>query len=271
MTLDQPNVLALDFDGVLCDGLLEYFQSAWRTYCQVWPATNPVPPENLATTFYRLRPVVETGWEMPVLLRAVLNGFSEAEILATWQSICSQLVAEERLDPQDLAAKLDQIRDQWIATDLTGWLAIHRFYPGVSARLQQLVNGPVKIFIVTTKEGRFVRQLLQREGIQLPSNRIFGKEHRCPKPKTLRTLQRDYETPIWFVEDRLPALQAVKHQIDLSEIRLFLADWGYNTATDQAAACQDEQIRLLSLSQFTQDFSTWLELKQPRVPNALLP
>ncbi len=260
MTLELPKVLALDFDGVLCDGLLEYFQTAWRAYCQVWPTVNPVPPDDLAALFYRLRPVVETGWEMPVLLRAILKGFSETEILATWKSICSQIVAEEDLHPQDLAAKVDGIRDQWIAEDLEGWLAIHRFYPGVSPRLQQLIDSSVKILIVTTKEGRFVRQLLQQEGIQLPSDHIFGKECRCPKPETLRILQRDYKTPIWFVEDRLLALQAVKSQTDLSKIRLFLADWGYNTPADQAAARQDEQIRLLSLSQFTQDFSAWLQL-----------
>jgi phosphoglycolate phosphatase-like HAD superfamily hydrolase len=261
MTLDLPNVLALDFDGVLCDGLLEYFQTSWRAYCQVWPTANPIPPDDLATLFYRLRPVVETGWEMPVLLRAVLKGFSEAEILATWKPICSQIVVEEDLRPQDLAAKVDGIRDQWITEDLTGWLALHHFYPGVSARLQQLIDGPVKIFIVTTKEGRFVRQLLQQEDIQLPGDRIFGKERRRPKPETLRTLQQESKAPIWFVEDRLLALQAVKRQTDLNQIRLFLADWGYNTPADQAVARQDDQIRLLSLSHFTQDFAVWPQPK----------
>ncbi|MCY7286501.1 MAG: HAD family hydrolase, partial [Cyanobacteria bacterium CAN_BIN43] len=31
-----PTLLALDFDGVLCNGLMEYFQTAWRVYCQIW-------------------------------------------------------------------------------------------------------------------------------------------------------------------------------------------------------------------------------------------
>lgn len=252
-----PQTLALDFDGVLCNGLVEYFQSAWRAYCQIWsPAA--APPGDLANVFYRLRPVVETGWEMPVLLRAMLKGFSEAEILENWGSICSQIVAVENLNPQDLGGKLDTIRDQWIAADLEGWLNIHQFYPGVAARLQQWLDSPIKVFIVTTKEGRFVQQLLEQADIQLPPDRILGKEGQRPKPETLRTLNAE---PTWFIEDRLKALQAVASHADLSEVRLFLADWGYNTPADQALARQDPRIQLLSLSQFTQDFSVWPEPK----------
>lgn len=252
-----PQTLALDFDGVLCNGLVEYFQSAWRTYCQIWsPAA--VPPDNLANVFYRLRPVVETGWEMPVLLRALLKGFSEAEILENWGSICSQIVTAENLSPEDLGGKLDTIRDQWIADDLEGWLSIHQFYPGVAARLQRWLDSPIKVFIVTTKEGRFVQQLLEQADIQLPRDRILGKEGQRPKPETLRTLNAQ---PTWFVEDRLKALQAVASHTDLSEVRLFLADWGYNTPADQALARQDPRIQLLSLSQFTQNFSVWTEPK----------
>lgn len=257
MTSKVPNTLALDFDGVLCDGLLEYFQTTWRTYWQIWSPIESRPLEELAPIFYRLRPVIETGWEMPVLLRAILQGFTEAEILEDWRTICSQIIAEENLDPKDLAARVDTVRDQWIESDLAGWLKIHRFYPGVAERLRQWVEAEaLKVFIVTTKEGRFVQQLLQQESIQLPRERIFGKERQQPKYETLRTFNA---SPVWFVEDRLPALKTVAGFSDLDEIRLFLAEWGYNTPADQAIACQDRRIQLLSLQQFTQDFSVWPE------------
>ena len=32
-----PNILALDFDGVLCDGMREYFETSRRTYMKIWP------------------------------------------------------------------------------------------------------------------------------------------------------------------------------------------------------------------------------------------
>ena len=74
---------------------------------------------------------------------------------------------------------LDGLRDNSIAEDLAGWLSLHRFYPGVADRLQSLLQeSPVKVAIVTTKEGRFVRELLQLAGVQMPSELIFGKEYK---------------------------------------------------------------------------------------------
>ena len=37
-----PEILALDFDGVCCDGLHEYFETSRRTHARVWPA-EPMP------------------------------------------------------------------------------------------------------------------------------------------------------------------------------------------------------------------------------------
>jgi len=36
-------LLAFDFDGVICDGLREYFQVAWRVYSDLWPAPALAP------------------------------------------------------------------------------------------------------------------------------------------------------------------------------------------------------------------------------------
>ena len=76
-----PGSLAFDFDGILCNGLKEYFQTAWRVYCKFWTVSDTTPPEGLAERFYKLRPVVEVGWEMPVVIRAAIKGFSDDEIL----------------------------------------------------------------------------------------------------------------------------------------------------------------------------------------------
>jgi phosphoglycolate phosphatase-like HAD superfamily hydrolase len=264
-----PTILALDFDGVLCDGLLEYFQTSWRTYCQIWKPDTQTPPDDLAPRFYRLRPVVETGWEMPVLLRALVLGVSEEKILQDWSTVVRELVEKEKLDAADIGKKLDAVRDEWIKSDLESWLGLHRFYPGVIERVRRMLptaqasplETPTQLFIVTTKEGRFVKQLLQQQGIQLPEESIIGKESKRPKPQTLRQLIEAFTgdgVTLWFVEDRLLTLQLVQQQADLNDVRLFLADWGYNTKAQQESVRNDPRIRLLSVSQFAQDFSVWL-------------
>jgi phosphoglycolate phosphatase-like HAD superfamily hydrolase len=260
MTASIPTILALDFDGVVCNGLIEYFETAWRTYSQIWsPPTQTYTPD-LAASFYRLRPVIETGWEMPVLIRALLVGIPEEKIVQDWSGIAQQLLKEAGLVAADIGKKLDQLRDEWIATDLASWLSLHRFYPGVVERLRLLLASPVQPVIVTTKEGRFVKALLQQQGVQMPEQWIIGKESKRPKHQTIRELiGRRTGTPsdLWFVEDRLKTLQLVQQQLDLDRVKLYLADWGYNTVAEREVARHDPIIRLLSLSQFAQDLSAW--------------
>jgi len=65
----------------------------------------------------------------------------------------------------------------------------------------------------------------------------------------------ELETPLslWFVEDRLKTL-VVHQQPDLDAVKLYLADWGYNTPAERESA-QNDRIQLLSLSQFAENFS----------------
>ena len=260
MAASNPRILALDFDGVICDGLIEYFETAWRTYCQIWSPCDSTPPDDLAPLFYKLRPVIETGWEMPVLIRALVVGFSEDQIWLEWGAIAQQLLQQASLSAADIGKRLDQVRDEWISRDLDSWLSLHRFYPGVVERLRSLIDSPVQPIIITTKEGRFVSRLLQQQGVNLPEQSIFGKECKQPKHQIIRKLIGvTSKTPfsLWFVEDRLKTLQLVQQQADLESVRLYLADWGYNTASERETAEHHKRIRLLSLSQFVKDFSAW--------------
>jgi phosphoglycolate phosphatase-like HAD superfamily hydrolase len=255
-----PKILALDFDGVICDGLLEYFESSQRTYQQIWPQDSASVLAGLAESFYQLRPVVESGWEMPILLRALFLGIEPTSILQNWSTIAQQILATENLDKQTVMAQLDEVRDHWITEDLSGWLSRHQFYAGVVARLQQILAASIQLYIVTTKEGRFVRQLLQQQGLELTEGAIIGKEIKRPKQETLQEILKinaALPPSLWFVEDLLKTLRSVQQQTELQGIQLFLAAWGYNTPKTRMTIAGDCGIRLLSLEQFTQDFKYW--------------
>jgi hypothetical protein len=43
----------------------------------------------------------------------------------------------------------------------------------------------------------------------------------------------------------------------LQALRLYLADWGYNTQPERDLAQQSSRIQLLSLSEFARDFANW--------------
>lgn len=259
-----PTVLALDFDGVLLNGLKEYFQTAWRAYCRIWQPDDCQPAAGLAETFYRLRPVVETGWEMPLVLRAILQGRLETELLQHWATIVPELLISEKLEIQRLQFEVDNIRDQWIATDIQGWLAEQGFYPGTIAALQRiLATNQTAVVIISTKEGRFIRQLLQQQGIDDTDLQVYGKEVKRPKAETLRELISVFgqDASFWFIEDRLQTLHKIQQQSDLQSVQLFLADWGYNTLRERDMAQADPRIQLLSLEQFSQEPKLWMPVK----------
>ncbi len=253
-----PDLLALDFDGVICDGMLEYFQAAWQGYCEVWRPTEMTPPEGTAERFYILRPVIETGWEMPVLVYAILQGISDDEIFGDWPGLVERLVVEADKEKTVLAKALDGGRDRQIQNHLDDWLALHRFYPGAIELVQQVEASEIQLYIVSTKEGRFITQLLARAGVMLKPEQIIGKEVKQPKYETLRRLKQGLaiDTSIWFVEDRLPALELVHQQPDLQGVKLFLADWGYNTAASHQVAEAKDWVTLLDLDTFGAGFDS---------------
>jgi phosphoglycolate phosphatase-like HAD superfamily hydrolase len=256
----QPDLVALDFDGVVCDGLPEYFQTAWRAHCQLWAPTNlaapPVdlaaPPDGLAEAFYCLRPIVETGWEMPVVIHALRSGFSEAEIRRDWPNLSLELLQHHKLTAKEVSGVVDGIRDRWIEQDLAGWLAQHRFYAGVVDWLKTLDQ----FVIISTKEGRFIQQLLAQVDIAIPAEHLFGKEQQQPKYETLRYLKHRYPS-IVFIEDRFKTLEKVVQQADLADVDLFLADWGYNLPTERDAAKKSDRVGLLSLAHLGLGFEAW--------------
>ena len=236
-----PDVLALDFDGVLCDGMREYFETSRRTYAKAWPE-EPAPGEDLLPAFRRLRPVILSGWEMPLLVRAIILERPEAAILANWAAVRDEVAASSPRHGDALIGflktALDQVRRDWIAGDRRGWLGLNVPYCGLD-EVRRLVAEPERAVVVTTKEGEFTRLVLDDWQVRMAD--VQGKETGSHKCDNLRALIAAYQTAhgrrprLAFVEDRLETLEHVTTHPDLEDVSLFLAAWGYNTPETRAA------------------------------------
>jgi hypothetical protein len=257
-----PDILALDFDGVLCDGMREYFEASCRAYRHVWP-DETAPDEAAFTAFRALRPVIMTGWEMPLLLRAIVQGHPEAEVLQHWEAIRDALIGESPPGTalgQTLTHTLDAVRRAWISSAPEDWLARHVPYCALDD-LRRVLAEPETAVLVTTKEGEFARQILDHWGVRLAN--IQGKEAGTHKCDNLRALIAQYVVAhgrrpvLWFVEDRLETLQHVTTHADLHDVGLFLATWGYNTSDTRAAVHDAPHIHLLTLEQFRHGLRAW--------------
>jgi phosphoglycolate phosphatase-like HAD superfamily hydrolase len=301
-TMNSPLFL-FDFDGVVCDSCDECTVSALRTLHQLGihtkkknyndedddnPALPDYPPDWLFHTMRDLRPAIEVGWQIPVLLSIVWeqqqqqqHGKQQAgdqqaddenkravvvsvdEILANYESLVSHWLQVNQLTDQDMIDTFGQVRDDWIETDLPGWLRINTFYPQVPESLNHCSNsigrpGGGKSVLVTTKQQRFAIALCRHAGItekSLPDALIYGLGQYKNKADVIVEQMKGGTTShapsrTHFFEDRWPTLVKCLKDPRLDGVQLYLCSWGYVTAHELALAEAEPRVQVIGLEQF---------------------
>ncbi|KAM6584790.1 hypothetical protein CsatB_011792 [Cannabis sativa] len=262
------DLYALDFDGVLCDSCGESSVSAVKAAKVRWPGLFDNVDSTLESwiveQMFTVRPVVETGYENLLLVRLLLEmripsirkssvseGLTVEGILDNWSKLKPVIMEEWDENREILIDLFGKVRDEWLENDLDTWIGANRFYPGVPDALKFASS---RIFIVTTKQGRFADALLRElAGVTIPPERIFGLGT-GPKVEVLKQLQKKPEhqgMKLHFVEDRLATLKNVIKEPELDGWNLYLGDWGYNTKKEREEAASIPRIRLLELSDFS--------------------
>ena len=253
---DRP-LLVFDFDGVIVDGMNEYWWSASAACAQLTGAQPPSSSEGVPAAFRALRPWIHHGWEM-VLMAALLqerdgllqrlgvNAFVEA-----YSDHCSQALQARGWTAPQLQQALEQVRQDAVASNRGDWLARHQPFPGVPERLRSLADDGVDWAVLTTKGRRFTAELL--DGFDLYPSLLFGHEDGT-KPEVLLRLK--FQRPLrGFVEDRRPTLETVLATPGLEAVPCFLADWGYLRPVDSDGLPQG--IALLDLSRLASPLAEW--------------
>lgn len=251
----QP-LLVFDFDGVILDGMDEYWSSS-RAACRSL-LQGVLLPEQTPTSFRRLRPWVHHGWEMVLIAALLQESDGPLQCLgvdAFAADYDQQLRAGlDRFGWQSsqLQDSLERVRRQAVSDDRAGWVALHRPFDGVTERLLRLEDEGVAWSVLTTKGRDFTAELL--EAFQLRPIRLDGRES-GPKPEVLLRLCREWVLK-GFVEDRRATLEAVLETPGLEDLNCFLADWGYLRPADREGLPQG--IDLLSTSKFASPLAIWL-------------
>jgi phosphoglycolate phosphatase-like HAD superfamily hydrolase len=220
--VDSGPLLVFDFDGVLVDGMAEYWWSARRAVLSLDPGLRLA--EQAPPGFALLRPHIHKGWEM-VLMAAELAraDFDPAQAAADYDRALAAALAEHPWCPEQLQEALESVRRAAIADRVEDWLALHRFYPGVPERLRGLAAEGADWAVLTTKGAAFAARLLA--AADLTPSALYGHEQGS-KPEVLGRL-RGLGRPLWFLEDRRPTLERVRITPGLEAVRCFLVSWGY--------------------------------------------
>lgn len=200
-----------------------------------------------------VRPVVETGYENIVQIRCLLEGVDPQDMLERWSTMLPEYMERWQLDRANLVELFGKTRDDWIASDLDGWLAPNRIYPGVPEVIDQLMVEH-EVYIVTTKQARFTQMILDRMAfIDFPPERIYSQTvSGRPKTEVLEMLQERHPgTQYHFVEDKYSTLVKVEDATPMLDgWNLYLVDWGYNVQKERDAATASSRINMVDIAQF---------------------
>jgi len=219
-------LLVFDFDGVLVDGMREYWWSARRAAQSLAPGLSL--PEEAPAGFAQLRPLIHHGWEM-VLMAAELGRAAgdPAGLLTDYDGALQPALERWGWTPLQLQEALEAVRAEAIASDRGRWLALHRFFPGVRERLAALEPEGVSWAVLTTKGAAFAAELLAAADLKPVA--LYGHEHGSKTDVLLQLGPR----PLWFIEDRRPTLELVRATPGLEAVRCFLVSWGYLAPGDR--------------------------------------
>lgn len=242
--MNQSVIYALDFDGVICDSAIETAVSGWKAGQQLWTDyPEDLPSESLLNSFRQVRPVMKTGYEAILIMRLLFKGCEVTQLVADYLPLTQQLITNEGLTVEILKKQFAAVRDHWIATNPSEWLAMNPLFKGVAEKLLQLQQD--NWFIITTKQERFVQQILQANQIHLAPEHIYGLDRGRSKLEILADLMRQFpQHHFYFVEDMLPTLLEIQDQLGSESITLQLADWGYNTLMQRQQALENGMVCL---------------------------
>ena len=244
---EQTMIYALDFDGVICDSALELAMSGWQVARQIWPDMPESYDQATLDAYREVRPIIETGYETIPILRLLQQGVSVEDLASAYPDRLATTIQSANIDAATLKQLFGEFRDRWIATDEADWLDNNPLFPTIAEKLKAL-DGQVW-YIITTKQERFARKILQANDIHIPAERLFGMDRNMSKQVVLEGILRKHRLPVTFVEDRYQTLTGVLNNNALSSILLQLAAWGYNTAREREIAPQ-LAIEVVSIEQF---------------------
>ena len=244
--MNNSIIYALDFDGVICDSAVETALTGWKGASSIWDDMPKVVPQVMIENFRLIRPIIETGYEAILTMRLLYMEETVEAIYSDYGYKIQGLLQDTQITVDELKKLFGDTRDVWIANDLADWINMNPLFDGVAAKLQKL-GAQFPWYVVTTKQERFVQQILKANMIELADGRIFGLDRNISKVEVLKGLLKTHPNEtICFVEDRLPALLNVLKNDGLASVKLIFALWGYNTDEDKAlAAGQDFTLQQL--------------------------
>jgi phosphoglycolate phosphatase-like HAD superfamily hydrolase len=229
-------LLALDFDGVICDSAREAFVVAVRTFGETFPELRLAPAAetdaDLFARFLESMPLGNRAEDYAVTLAALARGVALTD-QAAYDAFHAGI---ERARLRGFHKQFYRVRKDWAERDPEGWLARMAPYPGLCDLLRRRA-GDVRLAIATAKDRHSVRPILEAYGVSdlFPDGFVLDKdagEKKRTHVEQLAALAGCSASETTFVDDKVNHLEDVA----AAGARCVLAAWGYNGAREHEIA-----------------------------------
>ena len=253
-------LLVLDFDGVIVDGLNEYWSSSSQTCLNIITTKEKEifsPFSEIPSAFKAMRPWVHHGWEMVILAAECLDKTSQLNLKGSenfsknYSIECSLALEKWGWTPSQLQEALNQTRREAISNNFNQWLNYHQPFSLVIQHLKTLEKEDIEFAVLTTKSIEFTKKLLNCFNLQ--PNLVFGHESGSKIDVLNQLLHKRIIRG--FIEDRRTTLEKVLEDPKLKSIPCFLASWGYLKPQDRNNL--PSGIKLLNLETLREPISNW--------------
>jgi hypothetical protein len=230
----------IDFDGVLCDSVLECLASSWYAYFILHKQEHPVAMSlQTRRRFSALRPYIRSGADY-VLIQELIDKNID---IASQSGFDSYLDGAANADRADRYEKLFYAaRAHLLETYAGSWINLNPLYAHVRPRLQ-IWSGSQHFFILSTKQPAYIARILQANNIRMPYERILKSPARGKIDIIRSHLQSGPIRKAVLVDDQLDHLISPRDPC----ITPYLASWGY-----MRPEWRRKDIEILSPDRFTE-------------------
>ena len=197
-------ILCLDFDGVICDSVLECLVSSWIACFE------GDPPDRvsrlLKTRFLALRPFIRSG-EDYVLIQQLLE---KDRSIANQEEFDGMLKKAGSSRMAEYKKRFYAARESLFDSDRGYWFGLNRLYPHVEDLLKRFAEH-TNLYVVSTKRPDFIAEILSFHGIRFDTARIHYSAS-VPKLEIGEQLADEHRADrAFFVDDQIDHLVGGSH------------------------------------------------------------
>jgi len=242
-------VLALDYDGVIVDSVMDSLFVSHNAYLKVYGNTNKKNFGGKSFTFQNW-PIIKEKYKKEIeyyrSLRPYIRGATDYGLIQKLMEEGRHIRNQQEFDEYRQTANFDfqnfhdafyEARREAQQESFEGWLSLEPPYKEVVRGIHKFVKEGIKVMVATSNRREYIARAFPPKYYNIPidsedilDNR-FGEDKSSQMHHIFERYNVDYRD-IYFVDDQLAHLEQT-HELG---IQVFLAGWSYATKQQKKSA-----------------------------------